>query len=147
MFCNYKNDIYIGFVIFERLTQTQNMLIQILKAKIKSLIVSESNAEYPGSISLPEALLRASGIKQFEMVHVNNKTNGNRIVTYAVPGKQDGFVSINGAASKLFNKGDEVHVLAFCSIEDGEADKHIPTLVITDQNNALITAGPYHLNK
>ena len=121
------------------------MMLQILKAKIQEVIVSESNIDYPGSISLPAELIKASGIRQFEFVHVNNKTNGNRITTYAVISKQNGFVSVNGAASKHFRKGDIVHVLAYTYLNEKEADTFQPTLVITDKENNVVSSGPYVL--
>ena len=89
------------------------MLIQLLRVKIQQLIVSESSENYPGSIALPDDLIEAAGLKLFEQVHVNNLTNGNRIITYVVRSKKDGVVTLNGAASKLFKKGDKIHVLAF----------------------------------
>ena len=119
------------------------MMLQILKAKIQQVVVSESNIEYPGSISLPPELFEASGIKQFELVHVNNRTNGNRIITYAVKNNKPGFVSVNGAASKFFHKGDVIHVLAFALINEAEADIFQPTLVITDNQNKVIQSKPY----
>jgi aspartate 1-decarboxylase len=122
------------------------MTIQMLKAKIQEVVVTESNIDYPGSISLPIELLEASGIKQFELVHVNNKTNGNRIITYAVKNKQRGMVTINGAASKFFQKGDTVHVLAFTSIDESEAETFIPTLVLTDKENNVIESKPYTID-
>jgi aspartate 1-decarboxylase len=114
------------------------MMLQILKSKIQGVIVTESNINYPGSISLSEELLIASGMKEFELVHVNNKTNGHRIITYIVKNNQKGRVTINGAASKFFNKGDTVHVLAFAFINELEAETFQPTLVITDKENNII---------
>ena len=119
------------------------MQLQLLKSKIQELIVTESNIDYPGSISLPNELLKASGIKQFELVHVNNKTNGNRIVTYAVRNMEKGRVTINGAASKLFQKGDKIHVLAFAYLNEVEANTFQPTLVIADRENIVIENKPY----
>lgn len=122
------------------------MTIQILKAKIQGVIVSESNIDYPGSISLPTELLTASGIKQFELVHVNNRTNGNRIITYAIKNKQSGRVTINGAASKFFQKGDTIHVLAFAYIDESEAELFKPTLVLTDNENNVTETKPYSID-
>jgi aspartate 1-decarboxylase len=115
----------------------------MLKVKIQELVVTESNIDYPGSISLSEELLRACGIKPFEMVHVNNKTNGNRIVTYAVKNKKERHVTINGAASKLFQVGDIIHVLAFAFFNESEVDSFVPTLVVADKKNNVIESKPY----
>lgn len=121
------------------------MLIQVLKSKIQHVTVSESSMNYPGSISLPVELMEASGIKQFELVHVNNRTNGNRIITYAIRNKHKGQVTINGAASKLFKKGDTIHVLAFGYLQESEVDTFHPTIVIADEENNVIEAKPYSL--
>ncbi len=119
------------------------MFCQILKAKIQEITVTESNINYPGSISMSEELLNASGIKQFELVHVNNKTNGTRIITYAVKNNQKGHVTINGAASKYFQKGDTIHVLAFALINELEIETFKPTIVITDKENNVVVSKPY----
>lgn len=123
------------------------MTIQVLKSKIQGVIVTESNIEYPGSISLSTELLAASGIKQFELVHVNNKTNGHRIITYAVKNSQKGRVTINGAASKFFQKGDIVHVLAFAFISESDAEMFLPTLVLTDEENNVTESKPYLIDQ
>lgn len=120
------------------------MLLQILKSKIQQLVVTESKTEYPGSISLPKAMLAEAKIKKFELVYVNNKTNGNRITTYAVENKSENAVTVNGAASKLFNKGDIIHVLTFTYLEENEADDHQPILVIANDDNHVIETKPYY---
>jgi aspartate 1-decarboxylase len=122
------------------------MILQVLKSKIQGVIVSESSIDYPGSIALPEELLLAAGIKQFELVHVNNRTNGNRIITYAVRSKKAGFVSVNGAASKLFRKGDTVHVLTFAYLTEEEAEGFQPVIVLTDEENRLAESKGYTLD-
>lgn len=119
------------------------MLTQLLKSKIQELVVTESSIEYPGSISLPEELMKAANIKQFELVHVNNKSNGNRIQTYAVASNSSGRVTLNGAASRLFQKGDHIHVLSFSYFNEQEAETHIPVLLKCNINNQLVESGDY----
>lgn len=119
------------------------MQIHVLKSKIQQLVVSESSIDYPGSIALPEELMLAAKIKQFEQVHVNNKTNGKRIVTYAVKSSFKNRVTLNGAASKLFNVGDEIHIVCYAIID--ETEQHQPILVITNKENSLIESKPYNL--
>jgi aspartate 1-decarboxylase len=118
-------------------------MLQMLKAKIQSVVVTESHINYPGSISLPEELLKASGIKPFELVHVNNRTSGKRIVTYAVKSREQGYVSVNGAASHFFRKGDSVHVLAFAYLSETEAETFQPILVTADTENKLLVVRAY----
>ena len=119
------------------------MLLQLLRAKIQQIIVSESSEEYPGSIALPDELIEAAGFKLFEQVHVNNLTNGNRIVTYVVRSKKEGFVTLNGAASKLFKKGDKIHVLAYGYVTEQDALDHEPKIIYADSDNKLLEVKTY----
>lgn len=119
------------------------MLIQLLRIKVQELIVTESVETYPGSIGIPREIIEASGLKLFELVHVNNKTNGSRILTYVVPSSQPGSVTVNGAASKHFNAGDHIHVLSFCQIEEKDAVDFCPKIVYTDQDNRIIEIRDY----
>lgn len=122
------------------------MLIQLLRIKIQELIVSESSESYPGSIALPSEILEATGLKLFEKVHVNNLTNGNRIVTYVIKSSKDGFVSLNGAASKKFNTGDKIHVLAYGYMDSGAADEDFrPLILYADANNRMIEVKEYSI--
>jgi len=119
------------------------MLLQMLRAKIQQLIVSESAEDYPGSIALPDDLIEAAGFRLFEQVHVNNLTNGNRILTYVVRSKRAGVVTMNGAASKLFNKGDKIHVLSYGYVSEAEADGHEPRIIYADAENRLLESKTY----
>jgi aspartate 1-decarboxylase len=120
------------------------MLVQLLRIKIQELIVTESSLSYPGSIALPEEIIEASGLKLFELVHVNNLTNGNRIITYVIKSKMNGFVSLNGAASKKFNAGDKVHVLAFGYVDlKEESGEYRPIIIHTNSENRLTEAKEY----
>lgn len=120
------------------------MLLQLLRIKIQELIVTESSPDYPGSIALPEEIIEASGLRIFEQVHVNNLTNGNRIITYVIKSNKNGFVSLNGAASKKFNNGDKIHVLAFGYVNMyDEAEMAQPTIIYADAANRLIEAKEY----
>ncbi len=119
------------------------MFIQLLRVKIQQLIVSESSENYPGSIALPDELIAAAGLKLFEQVHVNNLSNGNRIITYVVRSKKKGFVTLNGAASKLFKEGDKIHVLSYAYVSDGDSDEHEPKIIYADAENNLVEVKTY----
>lgn len=121
------------------------MQLQILRVKIQELIVSESSITYPGSIGLPDDIIKGGGLKLFEQVYVNNATNGNRIMTYLVRSKKPGIVTVNGAASKLFKAGDKIHVLAFGYFDEEEAERFQPIIIHADAENKLIDVVPYTL--
>lgn len=85
-----------------------------LHAKIHRAQVTESNLDYDGSITIDKDLLDAAGIHEYEQVHVWNVTNGSRLVTYAIAGKQgSGVICINGAGAHLNSVGDLVIIAAF----------------------------------
>jgi aspartate 1-decarboxylase len=119
------------------------MFIQLLRTKVQQLIVTESSESYPGSIGLPDEIIEAAGFRLFEQVHVNNLSNGNRIVTYVVRSKKPGAVTLNGAASKLFKKGDKIHVLAYAYLTEQDADEFEPQIIYADENNKLIEVKTY----
>ena len=118
-------------------------MLHLLRVKIQQLTVTESSESYPGSIGLPQELIQASGLHLFELVHVNNLTNGNRILTYVVPSKKEGSVTLNGAASKHCNAGDKIHIIAFGYYTDQEAAAHQPMIVYADSHNRLRECKPY----
>lgn len=95
---------------------------------------------------MPEEIIEASGLKLFEQVHVNNLNNGNRIITYVIKSKKNGFVSLNGAASKKFNKGDKIHVLAFgYATIDEDSNEFRPIIIHADKENRLTEAKEYSI--
>ena len=85
----------------------------MLKSKISGLKVTDAIIDYEGSITIPEKLLKEVDILQYEQVHVCNKSNGNRFITYAISGSSDGECIVNGAAAKLVEIGDELIILAY----------------------------------
>ena len=47
------------------------MLIQVLKSKLKEVIVTAADTKYEGSITLDPELMEAAGLYENECVHVN----------------------------------------------------------------------------
>jgi aspartate 1-decarboxylase len=113
------------------------MYLSVLKSKIHNATVTDANIDYEGSISLDEKLMYAVGIIEHEKVLVANVTNGRRCETYAIKGST-GEVCLNGAAAKLFNKGDKTIVMAFAMINDKDAKKHHPKIIHVDSENRII---------
>jgi aspartate 1-decarboxylase len=116
------------------------MLIQVLKSKLKEVIVTDANTEYEGSITLDPELMYAANLYPYERVEVNAKNGSARIVTYVIRGKEgSGQVELNGGAANFFKKGDKVHVNCFAFFEEMELPhcSNIP-IVKTDENNKVI---------
>ena len=100
------------------------MKISVLKSKIHTARVTESNLHYEGSIAIDEALMEESGIKEYEKVLVANFTNGNRYETYAIKAQRGTrTISVNGAGARYSCVGDTITIFAFAQVEEFEEIK------------------------
>jgi len=106
-------------------------------AKIHRATVNGGDINYAGSITIDKKLLESAGILPYEMVHVNNITNGNHWETYVIPGEH-GEIILNGAPARLFLKGDKVVIMRFENIPIDEIEKVSQTVVHVDENNKEI---------
>ena len=114
------------------------MLRRMCRAKIHRATVTHSRIDYEGSIEIDEALMKASGILENEMVLVANLENGKRFETYVIRGKKDsGVVGLNGAAARLGSPGDLVIIMSVVWIEDKAASQLRPQFIEVDENNRI----------
>src|SRR5690606_33456164 len=121
------------------------MEVTLLKAKIHTVVVTEANVKYNGSITIDADLLDAAGIKKYEQVYINNAINGSRIMTYVIPGKRgSGQVRMNGGAALHAKFGDTVHILSYVNMSPEEAYTYQPTFVLTEDNNQIKSVEKYN---
>ena len=114
------------------------MQLNLLKAKIHRATVTHSELNYEGSIAIDETLLQASGIREFEQVHIWNVSNGARFSTYALRADAgSGVISLNGSAARQVQVGDVVIIAAFASMSEAEASVFKPKLVYVDADNRI----------
>jgi aspartate 1-decarboxylase len=112
------------------------MLRTILKSKIQRARVTETQLYYPGSITIDSRLMQAADILEGEKVEVLNLSNGQRIETYAINGKRSsGVICLNGPAARSGYIGDEVIILSYGLVDEREADKLRPKIVLVDEQN------------
>lgn len=112
------------------------MLRTVLRAKIHRATVTDSDLEYVGSLTVDPDLLDASGIAEWELVHVLDVNNGARFETYVILGERgSGQMIVNGAAARLVQKGDIIIVVAYGQLQDAEVAAHEPTIVFVDERN------------
>ena len=98
------------------------MTVQLLKAKLHRIRVTESNLDYEGSLSLDPDDMEAVGILPYEKILCADVENGNRFETYAIAGKRGSHVCcLNGAAAHKGKVGDRLIVMAFASFTPEEA--------------------------
>jgi aspartate 1-decarboxylase len=115
------------------------MQIQILKSKLHHAVVTETELEYVGSITIDRDLMDAAGLYKNEKVHVLNMNSGDRFETYILEGERGkGEICINGAAARLAQKGDRVIIVAYGLVDDQEANNYEPKVItLNDKNKPL----------
>lgn len=114
------------------------MLRRMLKSKIHRATVTDANVEYEGSVTIDENLMEAADIAHFEEVHIWNVANGERLVTYAIPGeKNSGTICINGAAARRVHRGDTIIISAYAVYPENELKDFRPKIVIVDPKNRI----------
>ncbi|ADH60291.1 aspartate 1-decarboxylase [Thermoanaerobacter mathranii subsp. mathranii str. A3] len=108
----------------------------MMKSKIHRAIVTETNLNYQGSITIDKDLMELADILPNEKVQVLNINNGARFDTYAVESKRgSGTICINGAAARLCQVGDTIIIISYAIIDDEEAKNYKPKVIFVDENN------------
>ena len=116
------------------------MYIEVLKSKLHCAKVTEANLNYMGSITIDEDLLDAANMIAGEKVQIVNNNNGERFETYIIKGERgSGCICLNGAAARKTQVGDTVIIIAYALLDEKEAKKLVPKVVMVDQNNHIIS--------
>ncbi|MBF0131888.1 MAG: aspartate 1-decarboxylase [Magnetococcales bacterium] len=118
------------------------MEVSLLKCKLHRVKVTESHLDYEGSCAIDENLMEASGIREYEQIHLWNVANGERFITYAIRGERgSGMISVNGAAAHKASPGDIMIIAAFVHMSEAQADRFEPKLIYVDNNNRIVRIG------
>ncbi len=111
------------------------MTIEVLRAKLHRVRITEANLNYIGSITIDEDLIDAAGLVEGEKVQVLNVNNGERLETYVIKGERGaGTICLNGPAAHKASVGDIVIVVAYARMAIEEARRFRPTIVFPDEN-------------
>ena len=112
---------------------------QYLNSKIHKATVTNSNIDYEGSCEIDVALLKAANIDPYEKIDIYDITNGERLSTYAIPGKPDtGIIGINGACCHKIKVNDEIIICSYTMLNENECINHVPTIIYVNQSNQII---------
>jgi aspartate 1-decarboxylase len=112
--------------------------LNMLKAKLHRVTVTQAELHYEGSCAIDGQLLDAANIREYEQIHIYNITNGERFVTYAIRGAENsGMISINGAAAHRAGPGDLIIIAAYAEVSEHELEKFKPNLVYVDGRNRI----------
>ncbi|AFY84851.1 aspartate 1-decarboxylase [Oscillatoria acuminata] len=116
----------------------------LLLAKIHNCTLTDANLNYVGSISIDKKLMEAAGILPYEQVQVVNKSNGERLITYAIeaPG-ESGAIELNGAAARLGAPGDRLIIMTYGQFTPEEVTTYSPRVVLVDEQNRLLEVRRY----
>jgi aspartate 1-decarboxylase len=109
-----------------------------VKSKIHRATITEANLEYEGSCTIDMDILEKANMHVHEQVHIVNINNGERFITYIIPGERgSGTICLNGACARLAQVGDKVIIMSYCMINDSELKNHKPTVLILDEKNNI----------
>jgi aspartate 1-decarboxylase len=112
------------------------MLLTLMKGKIHRAVVTGADLNYEGSIGIDRALMDAAGFLKNERVEIYNISSGARFATYVIEEpSQSGAITLNGAAARLVQKGDHIIIAAYAQMDEAEAKRFQPRVVLVDEQN------------
>jgi len=111
----------------------------MLSGKIHTARLTACELDYEGSLEIDSDLMSASGILPFEKILVVNRTNGERLETYAIPGEPGSKrFCLNGPAAYRGKVGDVVTIMAFSVCSQEEAENIKPKIIVMNQDNVIV---------
>ena len=120
------------------------MTLEMLKSKIHRAVVTQAELNYVGSITVDEALMKASGIVEYEKVQIADVDNGARFETYVIAGEEgSGIICLNGAAARMVSTGDKVIIMSSAQMTPEEVKDNPPKVVFVDENNKITSVTRY----
>ncbi len=120
------------------------MQISMLKSKIHRAVITQAELNYVGSVTIDEELMEASGLVEYEHVHIVNVNSGSHIETYVIAGERgSGIICLNGAAARAGQKGDKVIIMAYADMTPEEAKAHRPKVVFVNEDNGIVRVADY----
>lgn len=115
------------------------MELTLLRCKLHRATVTEANLNYVGSVTIDEALMKASGLVEYEKVQIVNINSGSRFETYVIKGAaHSGTVCLNGAAARLVQVGDKIIIMSYARLSPDEAAAHRPRVALLGEKNQIL---------
>jgi len=117
------------------------MEIKVLKSKLHLVTVTQAELDYIGSITIDENLMDAANLIENEQVHVLNKRNGERLITYVIKGERgSGVICMNGPAALKVTKGDVVIIISYAMMDFEKAKTFKPWVIFPDTTTNRLKA-------
>ena len=107
---------------------------QMLSGKIHTARLTACEVNYEGSMEIDLLYLKEANILPYEKILIVNRSNGERLETYAIPGEPGkGVFCLNGPAALKGKKGDVVTIMAFSLCTPEEAAVIQPKVIVLDE--------------
>ena len=115
------------------------MTVELVKSKFHRARLTECALDYEGSLGIDLDLLELVGMLPYEKILVVNATNGERLVTYAIPAARGSKqFCLNGAAARRGAVGDVVTIMSFAMVSPEVAPGWKPKVAVFDADNNVI---------
>jgi aspartate 1-decarboxylase len=109
------------------------MEIQVLKSKLHCVTITQAELDYIGSVTIDEDLMDAANLIENEQVHILDKNNGERFITYVLKGKRgSGTICLNGPAALRVKVGDVILIISYAMMDFEKAKTFKPWIVFPD---------------
>jgi aspartate 1-decarboxylase len=109
------------------------MEIQVLKSKLHCVTITQAELDYIGSVTIDEDLMDAANLIENEQVHILDKNNGERFITYVLKGKRgSGTICLNGPAALRVKVGDIILIISYAIMDFEKAKTFKPWVVFPD---------------
>jgi aspartate 1-decarboxylase len=110
----------------------------LARSIIHNATVTHAEADWPVSLRLDPALMRAAELLPLEEVEIVNVVTAERYRTFVVPGEQ-GEVRVHAAAEHHVRAGDTISILAFGQLHAGQTLDHRAKIVTLGGTNQIVT--------
>lgn len=109
------------------------MEIQVLKSKLHCVTITQAELDYIGSVTIDEDLMDAANLIENEQVHILDKNNGERFITYVLRGERgSGTICLNGPAALRVKVGDVILIISYANMDFEKAKSFKPWVVFPD---------------
>jgi aspartate 1-decarboxylase len=124
------------FAVFIRLSA---MLLEMLQGKIHQGAVTACRVDYEGSLTVDIDLIEQAGLRIHQKIQLLNINNGERIETYLIEGERGKReIIVNGAAARLFYRGDRVIIAGYALLDAKELVGFKPQVIVLNQANEIV---------
>lgn len=104
-----------------------------MKSKLHCVTVTQAELDYIGSVTIDEDLMEAANLIENEQVHILDKNNGERFITYVLKGERgSGVICLNGPAALRVKLGDVVIIISYANMDFEKAKSFRPWVVFPD---------------